>query len=278
MWLPGTSWTGRAEQRGQLALLARRDEVVAGGHDHGAAVSHAAEPRACVVAPELAAGLGDVVGVAARELARGPARARVVGKPEAAAQPAAPHAVAEQPELEAQQDHDPPRAAHVRLLPVGRRRAQHEPVDEVGVVAREQAGDRTAHRVADDEHAVDALGAHDGGGVLGAGAQAEGLRRAHPAAVAAVVEREDAEARLAQRSVHRDPVEVGADHPAVQEQHGGPVAAAVAQHELAAARDADDARRRQAGGRRRRARVLGAQRGALAHHGGQRARPHLHFA
>jgi hypothetical protein len=75
------------------------------------------------------------------------------------------------------------------------------------------------------------------------------LRRAQPAAVAAVVDGEDAVAGVAQRVVHGDPVEVRRDHPPVQEQERRAVAAGVAHEELAAPGDVDDPPRRRLEGR-----------------------------
>ena len=63
--------------------------------------------------------------------------------------------------------------------------------------------------------------------------------------MAAVVDGEHAVAGLGQRVVGAVPVEVGAEHPAVQEQHGRAVAAGVADEQLAAAGDMDDAAARQ---------------------------------
>jgi hypothetical protein len=83
--------------------------------------------------------------------------------------------------------------------------------------------------------------AQDRRGVVGAVGQAEWLGRAQAAAVAAMVEREHAEAGAGERVVHRDPVEVGRHHPAVQEQERRAVASRVAYEELAAAGDVDDA-------------------------------------
>jgi hypothetical protein len=58
-------------------------------------------------------------------------------------------------------------------VPVGRGRAEHEPVDEVRVVAREEARDRADHRVARCDDALDVLPSQNRGGVVGAIAEAE---------------------------------------------------------------------------------------------------------
>ena len=56
-----------------------------------------------------------------------------------------------------------------------------------------ELGDRAAHRVADGDEAVDAQLAGEGGDVVGAVLEAERLGRAQAAAVAAVVDGDDAE-------------------------------------------------------------------------------------
>jgi hypothetical protein len=94
--------------------------------------------------------------------------------------------------------------------------------------AREQRPDRAAHRVPDGHDALRALLADDRGGVVGAGGQPEALGAAQPAAVTAVVEREDTVAGAGEHVVDRDPVEVRGHHPAVEEQERGAVAAGVA--------------------------------------------------
>ena len=79
-WSPGASKTARAQQLGQLALLVDRHGGV-GARDHdGRGHLQRRQPGPRVVAPELAAGLGDVLGAAARELGRGPGRTRRVGE------------------------------------------------------------------------------------------------------------------------------------------------------------------------------------------------------
>ena len=238
--VPGTSRGATSRSAASSRCLRGGTSVSPAGTMTARGWRRAAEPRAAVVPAELAAGLGDVASAAARELGGGPRRARLVGKPERA-EAGPPRGVREQAELEAHEAHEAPAALHPRLLPVGRRRAEDDALDEIRVVAGEQARDRPAHRVADGEHAVDPLVAEDRGGVVGAVDEAERRRAAQPAAVAAVVEREDAVPGAAQRVVDRDPVEVGRHHPAVQEQQRRAVAAGVAQEELAAARDVDDA-------------------------------------
>jgi hypothetical protein len=256
------------EERRELALLAGRDERVLDGHDDRARHAEPGEPRAPVVAPELAARLGDVTRVAAGHLGRRPRRAGLVRQPDRA-QAGAPCGVGKEPELEAQEPHEPPAALHVRLLPVRRGRAEHEAGDEVGMVAGQEAGDRAAHRVADGHGAIDPFVAQEGRGVVGAVGEAERLGRSQPAAVAAVIEREHAIAGAGERVVRRDPVEVGRHHPAVQEQERRAVAAGVAQEELAAARHVDEA-----AGRRLERRLGDVARGpAPAQQRGQRARP-----
>ena len=116
-----------------------------------------------------------------------------------------------------------------------------EPGDELRVVAGEDRGDRAAHAVADRQHRLDLEVREQRGGVVGAGLERERLGGADAAPVAAVVDRQDAVAGLLERAVGRVPVEVGREHPAVQEQDGRAVAAAVAQEHLAAPGDVDDA-------------------------------------
>ncbi len=105
------------------------------------------------------------------------------------------------------------------------------------MVAREQLGDRPAHRVAGHEHVAQVERAEQPGDVVGAVLQAEGLRRADPATVAPVIDGQDPVAGLGQRRVDPDPVEVGRGGPAVQEQQRRAVAAGVAQEDLPAVRD-----------------------------------------
>ena len=110
------------------------------------------------------------------------------------------------------------------------------PLTSVAMVTGHQLGDRAAHRVADDDRLLDPERPQHRGGVIGAVGQPEGRQRAQPARVAAVVEGQHAVAGIGERTVGGVPVEVGAHHPAVQQQDGGAVAAGVAQEELAAVR------------------------------------------
>ena len=106
--------------------------------------------------------------------------------------------------------------------------------DDVAVIARDQLRDRAAHRVADEDRRRDPEPGDRGGGVAGAVDERELGDRPQAAAVSAVVDREYAVAGLHQRLVGAVPVEVGARDPAVEQHHGRPVAAAVAQEQLAA--------------------------------------------
>ena len=144
-------------------------------------------------------------------------------------------------EHEPQRRHRAPERLHARRAPVERRGAEDEPGDELRVVAGEDRGDRAAHAVADRQHRLDLELREQRGGVVGAGLERERLGGADAAPVAAVVDRQDAVAGLLERAVGRVPVEVGREHPAVQEQDGRAVAAAVAQEHLAAPGHVDDA-------------------------------------
>ena len=126
--------------------------------------------------------------------------------------------------------------------------------------ARGQQGDRPAHRVAGDHGAGRSQLAQDAGGVVGAVLEVEVLQRADAAPVAAVIEREHAEAGVRQRSVLRVPVEVRRHGPAVQQQHGRPVAAAVAHEALAPAGDLDGPGGRHRDGRLRRVHLRSSRR------------------
>jgi hypothetical protein len=119
----------------------------------------------------------------------------------------------------------------------------------VAVVARHQLGDRAAHGVAHHDHRPAAQLAHHGGRVLGAVLERERVGRAQAAAVAAVVDGEHAVARLVQGAVGAQPVEIRGEHPAVEQQDGRAVLAAVAQEELAAPPDMEDATGRHGHGR-----------------------------
>ena len=80
------------------------------------------------------------------------------------------------------------------------RGAQHEARHTVAVAVPREQRDRAAHRVADDDGALDAEHVEGGDGVVGAAGQAERARRADAPAVAAVVDGDDAVA-LGQRRV-----------------------------------------------------------------------------
>ena len=83
----------------------------------------------------------------------------------------------------------------------------------------EELGDRTTHRVADHRGTVDSDGPQQGCSVVGAVLQPEPTPVTQAVgAVAVVVPGDDPEA-LGQRRVHTTPVEVGADGPAVEQQH-----------------------------------------------------------
>ena len=96
--------------------------------------------------------------------------------------------------------------------------AEHEARHEVAVLAPQQLRDRSAHRVADGDHRACVEVTKQRGGVVGAVAQLEPLRRADAAPVAAQVGRDHVEV-LRERREHVVPVEAAARDPTVQQQH-----------------------------------------------------------
>ena len=96
----------------------------------------------------------------------------------------------------------PRRAEHPRLVrepggvnrdEPGRRRAEHEPGDEVAVPAPQQLRDRSAHRVSDRDHRPGVELDERRGAVVGAVREAEDAPRPQAARVAAQVGRDDPE-------------------------------------------------------------------------------------
>ena len=115
-------------------------------------------------------------------------------------------------------------ADEAQLLLAGREEvrrsgAQREPTDALGVPAPDELSDRTTHRVTDRDDLVDAEHVAHGKCIVGAVLQAEGLLRTDAAAVAAVIERNHS-IMTRERPVTREPVEVRARCPAVQQQQG----------------------------------------------------------
>ena len=98
-----------------------------------------------------------------------------------------------------------------------RRRAQHEPVDEIAVAAPQQLRDRTAHRVADRDDRAGAELDERRRAVVGAVGEPEDLARAQALAVAAQVGRDHVEVR-AERLEGLEPVEAAAGDPAVEQE------------------------------------------------------------
>ena len=96
------------------------------------------------------------------------------------------------------------------------------------MLVRHQLGDRTAHRVAHDERRRELELVQHRGGIARAVAETERHERTQSPPVTAVVDREHAIAGVGQIAVGAVPVQVGARHPAVQEHHGGAIAAGVA--------------------------------------------------
>jgi hypothetical protein len=70
--------------------------------------------------------------------------------------------------------------------------------------------------------------------VIGAIGQAKRRQGPQTARMATMVDRQHAIAGVGQRPVHRMPVEIGAHHPAVEQEHDRAVAPGVSQEELAA--------------------------------------------
>ena len=191
-WLTGASNTGRGRGRRELALLARRHELVAGRHHHRhrrsrRAPSHGRESKRPSSRPASA-------------MSRAEWRISSDSQPDrllVLADPGAPHPGPEraprgQRQHQPEHAHRPERAPARLVLPVLGRPAEHHAGGDVRVVAGNQLGDRASHRVSDDDRGREAERSQHGGGVGGAVDEPERDERAQPAPVAAVVDRQHA--------------------------------------------------------------------------------------
>ena len=95
-----------------------------------------------------------------------------------------------------------------RVLPVLSGAAEDHAAGNIGMVAREQLGDRPAHRVADHQRRRESRVRSTAARIGGAVAEAERHQRPQPAAMPAVVDREHPVARFDQVAVGAAPVEV----------------------------------------------------------------------
>ena len=101
----------------------------------------------------------------------------------------------------------------------GRRGAQHETLDPVGMPLREELGHRRAHRVSGDEHPPGSQNVEQRGEIVGAVGEPECLTRTDAAPVAAQIGSEHA--KLDPEHLERaEPVESSSRPQAVDEQHG----------------------------------------------------------
>ena len=196
----------------------RHDVVVVGDDDrrwHG----DVADPSPRVEPPDRPPGLDDLVPVVAGDLVEPPPRRATAVAPAVPAgeggvgQLGDRHGAGDDTRTGGDAEEQP--LAH-RAGERGARRAQHEAVDELAMALPDELGDRPAHRVADRHEAVDAQLASEGGDVVGAVLEAERLDRAQAAAVAAVIDGDDAEV-LGERVEAGEPVEVSGRCPAVQQ-------------------------------------------------------------
>ena len=135
---------GRAELLGQGALMAWQHAPVSGGDKHSGRCGQLGEPRAAVEASQLASRLGDVDRVAARHLGEHPCD-RILHRHPRDLDQGAPESGRGHPQRHSQQTHRAPNAANLGVVPLARGGTQHDPVEMLAVLARQQLDDRTAH-------------------------------------------------------------------------------------------------------------------------------------